>query len=64
METVKFYIFVDKDNTYRIESTENSRYNIFRDKVRPERMILAMEDIADKMRNMYDCDAVFEFTYI
>lgn len=63
METVKFYIFAYKDNTYRIESTDN-RYNLFRDKVRPERMILAMEDIADKMRNMYDCDVVFEFSYI
>jgi len=63
METVKFYIFAYKDNTYRIESTDN-RYHLFRDKVNPERMIMAMEDIADKMRNMYDCDAVFEFSYI
>ena len=63
METVKFYIFVDKDNTYRIESTDD-RYPLFRDKVNPERIIIAMESIADKMRNMYDCDAVFEFSYI
>lgn len=63
METVKFYIFAYKDNTYRIESTDN-RYNLFSDKVIPERMIMAMEYIADKMRNMYDCDVVFEFSYI
>ena len=63
METVKFYIFAYKDNTYRIESTEH-RYPIVRDKVNPERMIMDMEYIADKMRNMYDCDAVFEFSYI
>lgn len=63
METVKFYIFAYKDNTYRIESTDN-RYNLCRDKVIPERMIMVMEDIADKMRNMYDCDVAFEFSYI
>ena len=63
METVKFYIFVDKDNTYRIESTDD-RYPLLRDKVNPERIIIAMEGIADKMRNMYDCDVAFEFSYI
>ena len=63
METVKFYIFAYKDNTYCIQSIDK-RYDLFRDKVHPERMLMAMEDIADKMRNMYDCDAVFEFSYI
>lgn len=63
METIKFYISIYKDNTYRIESTDD-RFRFSKDKVNPERMILAMEDIADKMRNMYDCDAVFEFSYI
>ena len=63
MEAVKFYIFACKDNTYCIESIDN-RYRLFRDKVNPERMIIAMKYIADKMRNMYDCDVVFEFSDI
>ena len=63
METVKFYIIACADNTYRIAST-NDKYNLFIDKVNPEGMLMAMEYIADKMRNMYDCDAVFELSYI
>ena len=63
METVKFYIIACANNTYRIESTDN-RYPFCRDKVNPEGMLMAMEYIADKMRNMYDCDAVFELSYI
>ena len=63
METVKFYIIACANNTYRIESTDN-RYHLLKDKVHPEGMLMAMEYIADKMRNMYDCNAVFEFSYI
>ena len=63
METVKFYIFSCKDNSYYIESIDD-RYHLCMDKVNPERMIIAMEYIAYKMRDMYDCDAVFELSYI
>ena len=63
METVKFYIIACANNTYRIESTDN-RYPFCRDKVNPERMLMAMEDVADKMRNMYNCDVAFELSYI
>lgn len=63
METVKFYIIACANNTYRIASTD-SRYNLFIDKVHPEGMLMAMEYIADKMRNMYNCDVAFELSYI
>ena len=63
METVKFYIIACANNTYRIESTDDT-YHLFRDKVKPEGMIMAMEYIADKMRNMYNCDVAFELSYI
>ena len=63
METVKFYIIACANNTYRIESTDNT-YHLCMDNVNPERMIIAMEYIAYKMRDMYDCDAVFELSYI
>ena len=66
-ETVNFLIVKYIGGKFRI-STPDNRYHfrdgLNKDGVKTEEVIMEMENIAKIMRDKYDCDTTFEFSYI
>ena len=66
-ETVNFLIVKYIGGKFRINTPDN-RYHFgdgsSKDCVKPEEIIIEMENIAKIMRDKYNCDTTFEFSYI
>ena len=66
-ETVNFLIVKYIGGNFRINTPDNRyhfRDGLRKDGVKPEEVVVEMENIAKIMRDKYDRDTTFEFSYI
>ena len=63
-EKLFFYIIKYTDGNYRIE-TPDIRYHwregLLKDEIKPEKLGITLEKIAENSREKYDIEALFEF---
>ena len=66
MKNEKLFFYITKyiDGNYRIE-TPDIRYHwregLLKDEIKPEKLGIALEKIAENAREKYDIEALFEF---
>lgn len=66
-EKLFFYIIKYANGNYRIE-TPDIRYHwregLLKDEIKPEKLGMVLEKMAENARNKYELDVLFEFRYI